>query len=91
MKISNSSSSLTFSLLPIKEEITASISNFSDVLNEFGLSAYDAADAIRSISQTLSRLSWLETEITDIKDSLHDLRQENEHQHDAMTCRLATS
>ena len=50
MKISNSVNSLSLSLLPIKEEIAASIPNFNSILGEFGLSAYDAADAIRSIS-----------------------------------------
>lgn len=75
--------------LPSMNQFSSQLQDLARAMSSAGLSAYDATQAIRRMSEVLSRLEYMENEVTAIKDSLHDLKYETEGIQQGLDCRTA--
>lgn len=75
--------------LPSMNQYSGQLQDLARALSSVGVSAYDAAQALRRMNEVLGRLEWAENEITSIKDNLHDLRYQTESIQNGLDCRTA--
>lgn len=75
--------------LPSMNQFSSQLQDLARAMSSVGVSAYDAAQALRRMNEVLSRLEYAESEITAIKDDLHDLRYETEGIQQGLDCRTA--
>ena len=66
-----------------------SLSDLARVMQSTGISAREMTNAILKMNEVLGRLDWAANEITAVKDSLHDLRDETENIQSGLDCRTA--
>ena len=64
--------------LPSMNQFSSQLQDLARAMSSVGVSAYDAAQALRRMNEVLGRLEYMENEVTAIKDSLHDLKYETE-------------
>lgn len=74
--------------LPTMDEATANLMEWGKAICDMGFSAYEAAEALRNISNLLSRADWGEGEITAIKDKLCDLEYKIDSQDSVLSNRI---
>lgn len=75
--------------LPTMNQFSAQVQDLARAMSSTGVTAYQMTEAIRRMNEVLSRLEWAETEITAIKDDLHDLRNQAESIQNGLDCRTA--
>lgn len=75
--------------LPSMSQFSSQIQDLARAMSSVGVSAYDAAQALRRMNEVLGRLEYMENEVTAIKDDLHDLRHETENIQSGLDCRTA--
>ena len=75
--------------LPTMNQFTSQLTELGRAMQSMGVSAYDMTNAIKRLNEVLSRLDYHGSEITAIKDSLHDLRYETENIQSGLDCRTA--
>lgn len=75
--------------LPSMNQFSSQIQDLARAMSSTGVSAYDAAQALRRMNEVLGRLEYMENEVTAIKDNLHDLRYETENIQSGLDCRTA--
>lgn len=75
--------------LPTMEEFSDSLKDLAYAMQATGVSAYEMTQAIKRMSEVLSRLDYHSDEITAIKDDLHDLRYKTENIQSGLDCRTA--
>lgn len=78
---------MNFPLLTM-DEATANLMEWGKAIYDMGFSAYEAAEALRNISNLLSRADWGEGEITAIKDKLCDLECKIDSQDSVLSNRI---
>ena len=74
--------------LPTMDEATANLMEWGKAIQDIGFSAYEATEALKHISNLLSRADWGESEITAIKDKLCDLEYKIDSQDAALSNRI---
>ena len=75
--------------LPSMNQFSSQLQDLARAMSSVGVSAYDAAQALRRMNEVLGRLEYMENEVTTIKDSLHDLKYETEEIQQGLDCRTA--
>ena len=75
--------------LPSMNQFSSQLQDLARAMSSAGVSAYDAAQALRRMNEVLGRLEYIENEVTVIKDNLHDLRYETENIQNGLDCRTA--
>lgn len=75
--------------LPSMNQFSSQLQDLARAMSSVGVSAYDAAQALRRMNEVLGRLEYMENEVTTIKDSLHDLKYETEGIQQGLDCRTA--
>lgn len=75
--------------LPSMNQFSSQLQDLARAMSSVGVSAYDAAQALRRMNEVLGRLEYMENEVTAIKDNLHDLRYETENIQSGLDCRTA--
>ena len=75
--------------LPSMNQFSSQLQDLARAISSVGVSAYDAAQALRRMNEVLGRLEYMENEVTTIKDSLHDLKYETEEIQQGLDCRTA--
>ena len=75
--------------LPSMNQFSSQLQDLARAMSSVGVSAYDAAQALRRMNEVLGRLEYIENEVTVIKDNLHDLRYETENIQNGLDCRTA--
>ena len=75
--------------LPSMNQFSSQLQDLARAMSSVGVSAYDAAQALRRMNEVLGRLEYVENEVTAIKDSLHDLKYETEGIQQGLDCRTA--
>lgn len=75
--------------LPSMNQFSSQLQDLARAMSSVGVSAYDAAQALRRMNEVLGRLEYMENEVTVIKDNLHDLRYETENIQNGLDCRTA--
>lgn len=75
--------------LPSMNQFSSQLQDLARAMSSTGVSAYEMTEAIRRMSEVLSRLEYHSNEITVIKDDLHDLRYETEGIQQGLDCRTA--
>lgn len=75
--------------LPSMNQFSSQLQDLARAMSSTGVSAYEMTEAIRRMSEVLSRLEYHSNEITAIKDDLHDLRYETEGIQQGLDCRTA--
>lgn len=75
--------------LPSMNQFSSQLQDLARAMSSVGVSAYDAAQALRRMNEVLGRLEYMENEVTAIKDDLHDLRHETENIQSGLDCRTA--
>lgn len=75
--------------LPSMNQFSSQLQDLARAMSSVGVSAYDAAQALRRMNEVLGRLEYMENEVTSIKDSLHDLKYETEGIQQGLDCRTA--
>lgn len=75
--------------LPSMNQFSSQLQDLARAMSSVGVSAYDAAQALRRMNEVLGRLEYVENEVTAIKDSLHDLKYETENIQSGLDCRTA--
>lgn len=75
--------------LPSMNQFSSQLQDLARAMSSVGVSAYDAAQALRRMNEVLGRLEYMENEVTAIKDSLHDLKYETEGIQEGLDCRTA--
>ena len=75
--------------LPSMNQFSSQLQDLARAMSSVGVSAYDAAQALRRMNEVLGRLEYMENEVTAIKDSLHDLKYETEGIQQGLDCRTA--
>lgn len=75
--------------LPSMNQFSSQLQDLARAMSSVGVSAYDAAQALRRMNEVLGRLEYMENEVTAIKDDLHDLRYETENIQSGLDCRTA--
>ena len=75
--------------LPSMNQFSSQLQDLARAMSSTGVSAYEMTEAIRRMSEVLSRLEYHSNEITAIKDGLHDLRYETEGIQQGLDCRTA--
>ena len=75
--------------LPSMNQFSSQLQDLARAMSSVGVSAYDAAQALRRMNEVLGRLEYMEYEVTTIKDSLHDLKYETEEIQQGLDCRTA--
>lgn len=75
--------------LPSMNQFSSQLQDLARAMSSVGVSAYDAAQALRRMNEVLGRLEHMENEVTAIKDNLHDLRYETENIQNGLDCRTA--
>ena len=64
--------------LPSINQFSSQIQDLAQTMSSIGVTVYEMTEAIKRMSEVLSRLEYHSSEITAIKDDLHDLRYECE-------------
>lgn len=64
--------------LPSMNQFSSQIQDLARAMSSTGVTAYEMTQAIKRMNEVLSRLEYHSSEITAIKDDLHDLRYECE-------------
>lgn len=62
------------------------LQDLARAMSSIGVSAYDAAQALRRMDEVLDRLKYVENEITALKDSVHDLKCETDNIQSGLNC-----
>ena len=75
--------------LPSMNQFSSQLQDLARAMSSTGISAYEMTQAIKKMSEVLSRLEYHSNEITAIKDDLHDLRYETENIQSGLDCRTA--
>ena len=75
--------------LPSAQQFSSQLQELGRAMQSFGISAYEMCDNIRRMNEVLNRLDYHGTEITAIKDSLHDLKYDTENIQSGLDCRTA--
>lgn len=65
--------------LPNMKQFSSQLESLAQAMSATGVTAYQMTEAIRRMSEVLSRLEYHSNEITAIKDDLHDLQTETEN------------
>ena len=65
--------------LPNMKQFSSQLESLAQAMSATGVTAYQMTEAIKRISEVLSRLEYHSNEITAIKDNLHDLQTETEN------------
>lgn len=65
--------------LPNMKQFSSQLESLAQAMSATGVTAYQMTEAIKRMSEVLSRLEYHSDEITAIKDDLHDLRYETEN------------
>lgn len=75
--------------LPSMNQFSSQLQDLARAMSSTGVTAYEMTQAIKKMSEVLSRLEYHANEITAIKDDLHDLRYETEGIQQGLDCRTA--
>lgn len=75
--------------LPSIDQFSSQLQDLARAMSSTGVTAYEMTQAIKKMSEVLSRLEYHSNEITAIKDDLHDLRYETEGIQQGLDCRTA--
>lgn len=75
--------------LPSMNQFSSQIQDLARAMSSTGVTAYEMTQAIKRMNEVLSRLEYHSSEITAIKDDLHDLRYETEGIQQGLDCRTA--
>lgn len=70
--------------LPNMDQFSNQLQSLAQVISATGVTAYEMTQAIKRMNEVLSRLEYHSSEITAIKDDLHDLRYECENRDAAL-------
>ena len=65
--------------LPNMKQFSSQLESLAQAMSATGVTAYQMTEAIKRMSEVLSRLEYHSNEITAIKDNLHDLQTETEN------------
>lgn len=65
--------------LPNMKQFSSQLESLAQAMSATGVTAYQMTEAIKRMSEVLSRLEYHSNEITAIKDDLHDLQTETEN------------
>ena len=65
--------------LPNMKQFSSQLESLAQAMSATGVTAYQMTEAIKRLSEVLSRLEYHSNEITAIKDDLHDLQTETEN------------
>ena len=65
--------------LPNMKQFSSQLESLAQAMSATGVTAYQMTEAIKRLSEVLSRLEYHSNEITAIKDNLHDLQTETEN------------
>lgn len=65
------------------------LQDLAKAISSVGISVYDATQAIMRMNEVLNRLEYMENEVTDLKDSVHDLKYETDNIQNGLDCRTA--
>ena len=65
--------------LPNMKQFSSQLESLAQAMSATGVTAYQMTEAIKRMSEVLSRLEYHSNEITAIKDNLHDLQMETEN------------
>lgn len=72
--------------LPSMNQFSSQLQDLARAMSSVGVSAYDAAQALRRMNEVLGRLEYMENEVTAIKDNLHDLKYETGNIQSGLDC-----
>ena len=75
--------------LPSMNQFSSQLQDLARAMSSTGVTAYEMTQAIKRMNEVLSRLEYHSSEITAIKDDLHDLRYETEGIQQGLDCRTA--